>query len=74
MIDITIRVPDEKWVDVFWGWYLDGGGVDDFAYSLEAEDVCAELHNDYEIHTRTIRHWCGKKPKPATAEEKGGGR
>lgn len=33
-VTITIELPNEKWADAFWGWYLDGGGDENFTETL----------------------------------------
>ncbi len=43
-VDVTIRMP-EAWVDVFWGWYLDGGGEYAFSESRQFAAEEAGTHN-----------------------------
>lgn len=55
MVKITIEVPDEEYAEIWWGWYLDGGGDQGFMASLENEGI--EFGNmDWKEETRTIKH------------------
>ena len=58
MVEIKILVPDEKWSDVFFGWYLDGGGESDFLFSLDDQEVAKEgtVDVDWDEAAKTITH------------------
>ena len=58
MTDITIRFPDGKWADAFWGWYLDGGGCDGFQSTIDDRglDALNKVEMDWSGETRTITY------------------
>lgn len=42
MVDVTIKMPKD-WVEQFWGWWLDGGGEQEFLEDVdktECQDGC----------------------------------
>ncbi len=61
-VDVTIRMP-AKWVNRFWGWWLDGGGDDGFYESLELTDEQEEAYcSDWDREQLLLVHSDGQTP------------
>ena len=67
-VDVTIRMP-KKWLEYFWGWYLDGGGEDDFARTIENESegkdgylkTTCNQHKTMIVHSEGQRDTAGQR-------------
>ena len=58
MVKITIEVPDEDHAEVWWAWYLDGGGDEGFLASLEESELydTDDYDMDWDTDERIIRY------------------